>query len=362
MKDETTFIRWGIPGWTVAIAILIFVFSDYFSANDDRMFVLLNQAFLSTGSWQALLAALLVSGAGIPLGFVIYQIYFYLRWNSPVSKDGFFPPLIVGRLAELKDFMRDLSADDLSLGIDWRKDLISGADDHRSVWYYVTSLLAEAFLSADPGGGASDRHKYLLDTLHTLGASHLAFYFGFGTYLLIKWRLGHVELWWSVIALMVVFVTKIFLSTEDRRNKNALKILNMTVKYPAEVFIASLFFLYLTLNPAVNVLLPPGFPIILCLTVFWLWGWSVRDSREIIWGLAIVLLIITSAVKLSPIAKGLHSLNWPVILSVLIFTSISLAFLKNRQNTRETLVTMEYHYVRRYLASEENRTAADPVH
>lgn len=349
MSDRFETLRWGIPGWTLVIGFLVFVLFDYFSFNDDRMYRLINAALASAGIWQALLAGLLIAGAGIPLGFVIYQIYFYLRWNSPFSKDGFLPPLIVGREAELKDTVRDLDVDKLSLGIDWRKELYRGGSDHRGSWYYLSQLFSEAFAVVDTSGVVIKQHFYLLNMLHSLGASHLGLSFGYGLYLVSKWKLSQAELWWSLIAVVIMLGTVALLSREDLRNRNPAKILGMAIQHPAELFLGSLFFLYATLNPALNSLLPFEMPLLFVISLGLLWGWNVKESREMIWAVTIAMTIVVIIVKLSGFIGAVSNLNWPILLSALIYNSFSLAFLKNRQNTRDTLVVLEYYNLRRYL-------------
>jgi len=352
MNEQATFIRWGIPGWTAAITFVIFVFSDYLSVNDDRMFLLLNQAFAIAGIWQAILAGLLVAGAGVPLGFIIYQIYFYLRWNSPISRDGLFPPSIVGRWADIKDSVRDLDDSALELGQSWRHSLNS-VKDHRASWHYLSALIYDAILHADSGSIVYSRYNYLKDLVHTLGASHLGLTLGFWGYLIVKWKIGQAGLGWPLMSIAVMFILLMLVSKEDGRNKKPLKLFRMRLEYPAELFLASLIFIFLSLNPALNAIIPFFLPSVMWIGVFLLWGWSVRHSREIIWGWALVLAGIVYVLNVSPWLSVITSwVNWPVVLSTLIFGCISLAFFKNRQNTREDLATMEHYYLQEFINNQ----------
>lgn len=352
MKDQATFIRWGIPGWTAAMTFVIFVFSDYLSVNDNRMFILLNQAFASAGIWQAILAGLLVAGAGVPLGFIIYQVYFYLRWNSPISRDGLFPPSIVGRWADIKDTIKDLDEEALALGESWRQRLSSGKD-HRASWHYLSALIYDAISSADSNNIVYNRYNYLKDLVHALGASHLGLTLGFGAYLIVKWKIWQAGLGWPFISIAIMFVVLMLVSKEDGRNKKPLKLLRMRVEYPAELFLSSLIFIFLSLNPALNTVIPFFLPSLMCIGVFLLWGWSVRQSREIIWGWTLVLVGIVYILHISPWLYVITIwVNWPVVFSTLIFSCISLVFLKNRQNTREDMTTMEHYYLQQFINSK----------
>jgi hypothetical protein len=87
--DSNKFLRWGIPGWLIPVTMLIFIVLDALSANDSLMYETISGIFEASDFIQIIFAAVLVSGAGIPIGFIIYQIYYYLRWSSPFSGKGF---------------------------------------------------------------------------------------------------------------------------------------------------------------------------------------------------------------------------------------------------------------------------------
>ena len=48
------------------------------------------------------LTAILVAASGIPIGFSIYQFYFFLRWNSPFTREGLLSPIIPGRKSDME--------------------------------------------------------------------------------------------------------------------------------------------------------------------------------------------------------------------------------------------------------------------
>ena len=350
MRTFDTFLRWGLPGWTAFIGFAFFVFSDYLSANDPTMFYTINKILSTQGFWQTLLGGVLLAGAGVPLGFLIYQVYFYLRWNSPVSRDGLLPPFIVGREAELKDTVRDLTVADLTFSEEWREALYGDSDDHKAKWYYLSRLITDALLNEKEPSIIYNRHSYLMDMVHSLGASHVGWGMGFLGYLLFKWRLRQSELWWVVVAALIVFISIFLISKEDLRNVEKPHLGGLTVTHPAEVFLGSLFFLYFSLNPGLNALLPHAIPFLFSLILGFYWGWSSRECRKFIWGLLVLLTLTVVVVKRSALIGALlNNLNWPVLLSTLLFSSVSLAFLKNRQNVREQLTRMEYYYLRKYL-------------
>jgi len=358
MNNAHSFLRWGIPGWTVALGFLIFILGDYVSANDDTMFQLVNHALSFESIWQVLVAGTLVAGAGVPLGFIIYQVYFYLRWNSPVSKAGLLPPLIVGRMEDLQKTLRDLKDKDLSLQVGWRKKMLRASESHQATWYYVSPLLREAFVALDSAGVLSDRHAYLMNVLHSLGASILGLGLGFAVYVLTKWRLGQAELWWSVVALAVTLITVLLLSIEESRQEKPLKVLSITVSHPAELFLASVIFLYVGLNPGLNAALPPNLPLLLCVLFGILWGWSIKGDRQTAWVLTPILSLAILFARTSVVSL-LDSLNWPLLFSIIVF--VSCAPQESRQCEGHTcrhgvlLPSTLYHYSDRRHTRRQSR-------
>lgn len=357
MKSDSQFVRWGIPGWTMAVSFIIFILIDYVSANDDRMYLTLNNAFQNEAIWTLIIAGFLTAGAGIPIGFLIYQIYFYLRWVSPVSKNGFFPPFLHGRMTEMKDSLRNIDIYKLSFNKQWRKVIIEETKDHRSIWHYISPILHEALLTIDKDDILHKHLNYLKETLHSLGASHLGFSFGFLAYLIMKWKSGQAPLIWLLVVLPVTLCNIYFLSKEDHGRKRFHdSSVYKKIETPAELFISSLFFLYATLNPAFNRLIPYNLLWVTLIGLAFIWGKSAHENKWEIWGLAVLLTILAFFIYNSPWYIGIsQTLNWPVILSILIFNSITIVFLKIRQNTVDSLTTFQYYLTMLFLEKRKTK-------
>jgi len=261
------------------------------------------------------------------------------------------PPFIVGREADLQNTIRDLSDNELTLSENWRRGLFSSKDDHRENWYYLARLITDALLNERQPEVIYERHSYLMNMLHSLGASHLGLWIGFFMYLLFKWKLGQARLWLTVVALIVEFITIVLLSREDMRKEEVPRFLGMKVTNPAELFLGVLFFLYLSLNPGLNELFPyyMEFIDLLLLLIALYWSRSDKVCKKLVWGLTIMLITGTTIIYHSTLNPFLGNLNWPIVLATLLFTFLSLAFLKNRQNVREQLIVMEYYYIRKFL-------------
>jgi len=195
MSDSEQFrlTRWGIPGWIAILGFIAFVATDVIftpKSAPSPLFLSATDIFKTASAMSAALTALIAVAAGVPLGFSIYQLYFYIRWNSPVSRDGLFPPFIGGRNEDLDRTTRDLTRDELTMGSPWRSKWLFHpltSTDHGQRWRFIENLFTEAAQVIDaafPQVSVFSRHRTLLDLMHTLGASLAGLYLGFGIYLL----------------------------------------------------------------------------------------------------------------------------------------------------------------------------------
>ncbi|MCP3763885.1 hypothetical protein NLX67_16050 [Domibacillus sp. A3M-37] len=145
MNFETKYlIRWGIPGWV----FILFSYVTYISYE--------NTTFLGTEFTVPQLLGILISlgFVGIVLGYLMHQIYFSLNWifSKQSSK-------IMSKIIALID-------DEDDLGI--RKHEF---DHHRAYFtfefYWQKQLL---LIPEDKRNYIAERHRYLLTTIHGLGA------------------------------------------------------------------------------------------------------------------------------------------------------------------------------------------------
>lgn len=360
MKKDESFLRWGMPGWTFIVGFILFVFLDFIIAGDSTVYDLVNSALTDQELLKTLIATILIAAAGIPIGFIINQIYFYIRWNSPVSKSGFLPPLIVGREVELKMMLMDLEDKDLEFGKTWRDNLLNSATDHRGAWHYISQLLTEIFSEMDHSCSLAEKHHYYLTTLHSLGASQVGFTMGFILYLIAKVKVQHASPILLPIALLIIIITLALLNVGDYPLDKTESSNKFFVRHWAEVFIASLFFLFFALYPYYGDDFSYSYviPLLICTVLGIYWGMVDEESSRVLWLITLLLVSFSLFMRITNYANQLTWINWSVLFSILVFNSISLAFLKNRQNTRDALGTLEYYTLRRYLESREHKPTA----
>ncbi len=230
-EDLTRLARWVIPGW-VAIALLIVFFAiDYeFSPNGRNVFKCLYGNNIRTLGIQDTLSIIaLLAALSVPLGFIIYQMYYYLRWNSPFSRDGSTPFFnSPGRMREsnfvLVDFSDKSVLDSDSLGSDewskaWREHVLF-AINHKFRWQYIELLFYDIIFRMSNGRQWLHRYRYRQEILHTLGAASVSVVISFFVYLLAKMsteclRLPAKGVGYVLASLVVYFVIHWIMNKEN---------------------------------------------------------------------------------------------------------------------------------------------------
>lgn len=389
MKDNdlAKLTPWVVPGWTAIIAFLLFVSLDIiFSPSDSpsRLYKDISEFMQSISAIDAVLLSVLVAGSGIPIGFLIYQFYFFLRWNSPFSGDGLWF-LIPGRKRDLAMTTRGLNSK-IALHSSWRRKIIEHPlyeNDHGYKWRYVESLFLQACAELDskhPELSIYSRHRYLHEVVHTLGASIGAVYLGFACYAafkvlkeglpLILYLVGTISVW-------VVFFILLHIEDEARYSlfmegpgaESPLGAHNLPAHhlprkeigflYPSSQFLVSLgtiiFFADPMFNPA------PGTQwdmiIKILFMVLFLAAWSVSQHYlqdkykigNIIWAVA---SIVAGIVVHGHTTTLFHWIDWAFFASLLAFLALNLILFTNRRNANEDMLALENYTLHRYLHKE----------
>lgn len=79
MNSEFQIMRWGIPGWTFIMTVLLFKLAE-----DKYKIVNLMNSF-DNPAVVAGIAAFFVA-LGVPLGYVVYQVYYAIKWRTMKTK------------------------------------------------------------------------------------------------------------------------------------------------------------------------------------------------------------------------------------------------------------------------------------
>ncbi|BAD63864.1 phage-related protein [Shouchella clausii KSM-K16] len=130
-------IRWGIPGWTfitLGTIITIINFPDFVEDN-----------FESSSQLLSITGVLLI--AGVPVGYLFHQLYFFFGWvllHKPLNRTKTMTEYLISK--RLLEFIKD---DYFRLEVAWHATMADMSKDKRD---YVTS-----------------RYSHLLSTTHSLG-------------------------------------------------------------------------------------------------------------------------------------------------------------------------------------------------
>jgi len=393
--DANKFLRWSIPGWVAILTAIIFVALDVVSPinGTTRIFNSLSDLLHAIGGGDALANILIVALAGIPLGFLIYQFYFFVRWNSPFSKKGLFPPFIVGREADLQRTLRDIPKDRLNFDqVFWRQNWLNKPAydyDHSFKWQYIESLFTEITQKIDTkyrGVNIYKRYRYLLDMMHTLGSSLVGTYLGFFIYLIILMRSEKLPLTGYVVIFGLMLLALLFFleledvfhhnqqngndSDEEKKTKNA--VLQLTIfrrkvffNYPSFMFMILFGMIIFFVSPSLLAnrgdLISSNYlwRIVLVFLVILITKMVKWSSQEESWSAGIILfvgLVISLLIRFL-LETYIVRIDWSFVNSLYIFLGINLVLLKNRQNARDDLAALQYYTFQRFFEDEKCCTA-----
>ncbi len=362
MNDNSAFHKWGIPGWALVASFTVFILFDAFSANNNEMFDFLSGIFSKDSIWQAILFGILVTGSGIPIGYIIWQIYFYIRWNSPVSGPGIWPPYLEGRDAEFRKGIKGINFPSVPIAPLLKLDL----KEYKSIGKFVATIIYDVIhdVSPDPEP-ALRRHSYLLNTFHSLGASFLGVSVGYGFYILLKWRLEQSELVWGVYALLFSIANLAFMSVEHQHGIVLVEGLKIKLKHTAEIILGGLIFLFLTTNPVIHKSINHYLVVGVCLLFVIVWAASAKEVRRFLGIFSALLLLIQHYLNKEFAVFLEQQIDWQIVLSIILFQMLMIAFMRNRQGVYEQFSALENYYMYKYFnANERQKTSpklSDPA-
>jgi hypothetical protein len=197
--DANKLLRWAIPGWVTFLSILIY-FSIDMALNTQGILVQSIRCIVENnspllGTFGITGTSLLIAVVGFPLGFLIYQIYYYSRWNSPLSSEGLPFYSEYGRNDEQKRMLNDISNQQLIIGPgSWRDKIVNDKrfkSSHQYTAGYLDPLFLEILSRDNKGEKIYRRYLYLNEILHILGASIVGINIGFFLYAFLKSRIEY---------------------------------------------------------------------------------------------------------------------------------------------------------------------------
>jgi hypothetical protein len=237
-------IKWGTAGWCLVVQVSAFLITlKLVLSTSGAPFPILLGRMPQHPSPEALLAIL--ATASIPLGFLVYEIYYFLFWAIPLSKEKPAEQKLVRRLlvkcSEYEMMDKDLAAVQRA----WIRKITRNRKGHRRWWVKGLekwrgrkpedvmkfrnewSLVRAVWLRAISRGGsgstgysrAADRFEFLSSMFDGLGVMQTALWLGVGflaIFSLWRWLLEPLAFYPFMgaiqVPLVVVFVVGLLIA------------------------------------------------------------------------------------------------------------------------------------------------------
>ncbi len=157
MNSEFQIIRWGIPGWTFFMTVLLFKLTIL----DFELSSLLKS--FENPALMAGIAAFFVA-LGVPLGYVLYQVYYAFKWRTIKAE---IVLLATKDIPELASILCNKSGLELWYTIEGFYDSLMTKETYKKKLVYEDLVRR------------NDSFSNRTSRIHGLGASALAMFTGF---------------------------------------------------------------------------------------------------------------------------------------------------------------------------------------
>ncbi|MBL3729296.1 hypothetical protein JIN86_06740 [Lysinibacillus sp. HST-98] len=185
-NSDLQILRWGIPGWITVFTYSILVlslnkFDLYKYASDHDL----------NGAYMAGMAALFVA-AGVPLGYIVYQVYFYFKWRM-MKKDKITKALKGINLYDKLIFKSENPWED------WQ-------NAERSFDAYLTLFISKEKVNYEDVMRRYNSFKSRTDRVHGLGATICGTILSFVAFITIHIFLFEIPIYKNVTFLITSFI------------------------------------------------------------------------------------------------------------------------------------------------------------
>jgi hypothetical protein len=357
-SDLSKLTRWIVPGWVALLSFLFFISVDMIHGDilkPDIYESLLNSLGNAIGE-NSIMNSLLIAASGIPIGFIVYQIYFYIRWNAPLSCHGLIPGFSSGRMDENDEILSNCS-EAQNKYLDNMREKFGYTDDdkyksdHKYHWRFIELLFTDSCKTQDNDRSTVSfyaRYRYLHEITHTLGASTVAIVLGFLCYMVLK--IIKTDVSFPPLIIFIVFVIICFfyvclvLEISSEKKSHQEKYTHQGLKFITALIIVNSLF-----NPLLDIITQGAKIMILILFLFvWIISTILReklsDKKVNIKSLIGYLFIIISLTVLQLFKRRLifiNNIDWAFLSNLLLLLLGSLILVKNRNNAYNDLKALE---------------------
>jgi hypothetical protein len=334
-----TAAEWALPAWVMSIAFFVFIVIDRLVSHS---MLLMNWAS-ETASHEIAkfaLGGLAISLAGFPIGYILYQVYHYIRWSSPLANDGTHI-FRFGRSIELTEIFDGVDLEKMSdLDKSALRSIRDGANlDHRSAWRELIPFLKRGLDQSTMKDIFRSTERGLLDNYHMLGTSCLGAIFAYAIYILTTMRLRLIDnnpnaeisvafIYFCFVIIAFVFIALVFDDLFD----------SSVFDHSPELLLTLCLLVFFGLNADTTA---RGFyQGAMALVVAGCVSWSVIVSRLrkriLISTMAVYLLMQIAAIRNA--WSGIPTSSWAVFMNTIVLCSFMVMFLRNRNNTGKTII------------------------
>jgi len=336
-------------------------------------FVVFLQDLGLSSSITGAIIAFFVAAAGIPLGFLIYQFYFFIRWNSPFSAKGIAPPFVMGRWEDLDKTREGISDKQLAEKVHLTEkdfEICENENHHGLIWRSVENVLMRSY-AKESETIIHNRDKYLTDVLHILGSAMFGMYIAFVCYLMVKAKVFHFSTSLLFVISFILLAGLIaFLEAEDKKTHDKNKQTNIFMVLWNKIIPKNYYLNYMFL---IGSFLYFGSPSVSTVTI--------EESTLVyrIMTLALVAVIYASTFRNHSLLCCFWEAGWLIFIGTLAYFASfwfgkfipdggwvfgwatfafyigNIIFIKNRQNTRDDLIFIHNQQLRNYFEQVEEK-------
>lgn len=378
--DLTRFTRWIIPGWVYFLAVIIFILADTLSLtvsqgyNDSILTIAERHLALLPDSFPSLFSVIFFALAGVPLGFLIYQAYYFIRWNSPFAKYAISSCL---PLDEDSIFKKEAC------------EKFKKADNVGRIIIRCTEMIfLESCKRIDMnsnGPSVYARYRYLYEVVHTLGASMIAVIFSFFSYAIIVLKLQkpqHSFVYGAIsFAIMIIFSAILhgqYDNCDVTRHAYCIPLWGrICFSYFSSQLVISLWIVNIFINPtisAVNTQVDITIKFFLVASFLIVWIVPQRnkkspqktldenDKGNAIWYVATIsVAILARRILDENVSVYGDIIYWPFITTYITFLTIILVLFINRRNaSRDMEMLISYTLATMQKATQRTETQNQP--
>lgn len=210
-NSEMQILRWGIPGW---IAVLTYIILS-FSINNYDAGALKEKTNIDA---SLLAGTAILTVIGIPLGYVVYQIYFCVKWkffNMNKKIDSMFSDIVIYNELSSGDSKRNMNSMD-----SWKKA-------ERTFNIFLSEFINKGTISYKDIMRQYKSFQSRTNRVHGLGASFTGIVLSIFTFIVFQFSSNGADVFrncsFILTLIIVVIISFVFFSNYKQADEDSFK-------------------------------------------------------------------------------------------------------------------------------------------